>query len=116
MATQAPAIAKEILKLREALGLTQEDLAQLLGMAVRTVSRWEQGASEPQPLALKEIRRWQRLVNRLHELFRPEALPHWFRRPNEALGGKTPWSLTRSEDGIERLSELAHQVEWGIPA
>jgi len=116
MSTQTVDISKDILKLREALNLTQEDLTQLLGVALRTVSRWEQGASAPQPLALREIHRWQRLVERLCEVFRPEALPTWFHRSNEALGGKTPWSVARSEDGIERLSALVNRIEWGIPA
>lgn len=116
MATKAPGIAKSILKLREALSLTQEDLAQLLGVAVRTVSRWEQGESAPQPLALKEVYRWQRLIDRLCETFRPDALPTWFHHPNEVLGGKTPWAIARSEDGAEQLAELINQIEWGIPA
>lgn len=44
---EAEAFAEGIKSTREALGLTQEEWAQRLGVSVRTVSRWESGASQP---------------------------------------------------------------------
>jgi len=41
---------------REKLGMTQVDLAKLLGVAMNTVSRWEIGQRNPHPLTLKAIR------------------------------------------------------------
>ena len=41
--------------LRDQNQLTQEKMAQLLGVSVRTVVRWEQGVSTPSPLALVRI-------------------------------------------------------------
>ena len=34
-------------KLREAVGLSQEDLARLIDVSVSTISRWERGLAEP---------------------------------------------------------------------
>jgi transcriptional regulator with XRE-family HTH domain len=48
-------IAGRIRLLRERLGLTQEKLAARLGVAFPTVNRWENGHTQPSPLALRQI-------------------------------------------------------------
>lgn len=48
--------ANLILKLRQTLGLTQEKLAQKLGVSFPTINRWENGRSKPSPLAMKQIK------------------------------------------------------------
>lgn len=47
--------AELIFQLRQTLGLTQEKLAQKLGVSFPTINRWENGRSKPSPLALKQI-------------------------------------------------------------
>jgi DNA-binding transcriptional regulator YiaG len=44
---------KQIVKLREALGLTQRQLAEQLGAQQATVARWETGRNEPRGANLK---------------------------------------------------------------
>jgi transcriptional regulator with XRE-family HTH domain len=46
---------EDIRRERENLGLTQGQLAELLGVALNTVSRWETGQRTPHPLVLKAI-------------------------------------------------------------
>lgn len=45
--------AEALRKVRESLGLTQEQWAARLGVSTRTVSRWEQGVAEPGSAAQK---------------------------------------------------------------
>jgi len=45
----------EIKEIRQRLGLTQEKLAQRLGVSCYTVRRWETGKFKPSPLAQKAI-------------------------------------------------------------
>jgi len=45
----------DIRKLRKRLNLTQEQLAQKLGVSFTTVNRWEKGKNEPSPLALRVL-------------------------------------------------------------
>lgn len=45
----------EIKQIRQRLGLTQEKLAQRLGVSCYTVRRWEAGRVRPSPLAQKAI-------------------------------------------------------------
>ncbi len=41
--------------IRTGLGFTQEDLARKLGLALSTISKWEQGVSSPSRLAREKI-------------------------------------------------------------
>jgi DNA-binding transcriptional regulator YiaG len=50
-------MAPAVRDLRVALGLTQEDLARALGVALSTVCRWEQGRSCPSRLAMASLQR-----------------------------------------------------------
>lgn len=45
--------AYEIKRIRIDMGLTQEELAQEMGVAVSTVNRWENGRSKPGKMACK---------------------------------------------------------------
>ncbi len=45
----------DIKVIREKLGLTQEEIAQKLGVSWGTVARWEAGKSKPSKLARKAI-------------------------------------------------------------
>lgn len=46
---------EEIKKWRKELGISQEKLAQLLGVSFGTINRWERGACKPSRLALDKI-------------------------------------------------------------
>ena len=47
----------DIKTIRQKLGFTQEDLARKLGLALSTVSKWEQGIFSPSRLAREKIKR-----------------------------------------------------------
>jgi len=47
----------DIKAIRLKLGFTQEDLARKLGLALSTVSKWEQGIFSPSRLAREKIER-----------------------------------------------------------
>lgn len=42
--------------IRQRLGLTQEDMARQLGVPLRTFTRWDSGATEPNEPTLKTMR------------------------------------------------------------
>jgi len=50
-----PEVGQFILKLRMAIGLTQEQFAISLGVTYSTVNRWENGHAKPSPLAMQKI-------------------------------------------------------------
>lgn len=45
----------EIKKMRAELHLSQEKLAQLLGVSYTTLNRWENGLAKPSPLAIDKL-------------------------------------------------------------
>jgi transcriptional regulator with XRE-family HTH domain len=47
--------AIDVRTIRINLGFTQEDLARKLGLALSTVSKWEQGVTSPSRLAREKI-------------------------------------------------------------
>ena len=53
--------AKEVRAIRESRGLTQKEMAELVGVDTVTVNRWENGKSSPMRLAVKVL---QGLVRR----------------------------------------------------
>jgi DNA-binding transcriptional regulator YiaG len=51
---------KQIVKLRRDLGVTQEELAEMIGAFRETVARWETGKNEPRGANLKALRELQK--------------------------------------------------------
>lgn len=47
--------SKRVKRLRERLNLTQNEFAQLLGVARESVARWEAGMAKPRGLSLKVL-------------------------------------------------------------
>ncbi len=50
----------DVKELRKQLGISQDKLAALLGVAPYTVRRWESGRNKPSPLALEKLNNIQR--------------------------------------------------------
>jgi len=47
----------DIKAIRLELGFTQEDLARKMGLALSTVSKWEQGITSPSRLAREKLKK-----------------------------------------------------------
>jgi len=52
----------DVKELREKLGLTQLQLAVKVGVAIATISRWEQGKRRPSPMAMAKLRRLEKTI------------------------------------------------------
>ena len=52
-------VANQLKALRSRRGLTQTDLAKLLGVSFASVSRWENGLAAPSRLAVEQIQRME---------------------------------------------------------
>lgn len=59
-----PEIGQFIYEIRLVMGLTQEELAIILGVTLPTVNRWENGHNKPSKLAVQQI---EVLVEKLGE-------------------------------------------------
>ncbi len=99
-------------KLRLGFGLSQERLARLVGVSVRTVARWEGGQSQPSQLAERQLRGLDELQRLLIRLMRPDSVGEWLARPNDRFGGRRPNQVLLSEgpDPIVRLLQSVSPV------
>ncbi len=50
-----PEVGELIRELRISTGLTQEKFAAKLGVTLLTINRWENGRSQPSPLAMEKV-------------------------------------------------------------
>ena len=105
---QVPAI-------RTGLGLSQEALAQTLGVSSRTVARWEEGTANPSPLALARLRLLHEIREKARRLFKGKEAEAWLRTPNPVLGGRSPLERLRAPGGLEEIRDILGRIEWGIP-
>lgn len=96
-------------ELRLTFGLSQERLARLIGVSVRSVARWEAGHSAPSPLAQRQLTALERLKRELDLLMRPDSIDEWMVRPQSRLGGRTPQQLLLSE-GPEPVLKLLEEA------
>jgi putative transcriptional regulator len=59
-------ISRKIKQIRIAKGMSQEQLARELGVALNTVQRWESGKTHPSPLAM------ERILNKLGDIVKED--------------------------------------------
>jgi len=101
--------------LRSAFGISGAELALILNVSYRTLSRL--GGQSPLPAAVSDraIRLLQ-VYSRAYELHLRDlgATRNWFRRPWPALEGKTPLSLLSTEVGTSLVDSLIGRQENGV--
>lgn len=107
--------APSLHRVRTRLGLSQETLAQVLGVSARTIVRWEGQTSVPSRLAWDRLERLAEVIRLAEQVFPGPALTSWFRTPNPALGGRIPVDVLANRGGLEEVFHLLGRMAWGIP-
>lgn len=107
---------KDILTLRKKLSCSQEKLARIIGIAARTVSRWETNKAVPSALANRRIRELEKILYKMDGVIKKGKEAEWLNTPNEELNDDTPLEvISRGSEGVKDVLELLHGIEWGIP-
>jgi DNA-binding transcriptional regulator YiaG len=97
--------------LREKFALTQTDMAQALGVSLRTIQNWERNN---QALKGYRIRDLEELRSVLHDVVADPDLPVWLRSENEAFQGKRPIDLVIEGKSRDILAEF-RRLQAGDP-
>lgn len=50
-------LAQQLMKIRADKGLSQEHIARLIGISLRTLQRWEKKGNKPSPMARERIKK-----------------------------------------------------------
>src|SRR6478752_6805915 len=107
--------AASALAFKEALGLTNEELASVLGVSPRTVARLDPGKSHLDPVSGDRLVRSARLYAIAAEVLEgAPAAARWLKSPQRALGGAVPLELARTDVGTRAVEALLGRMEHGV--
>ena len=102
---------RTIASLRQKLELSQERMARLAGVSMRTVARWENGDVEPEPLLKKRLAGLTAVVRALERLGDPADIVGWLQTPDPRFHNQPPLDLLGSSHATaELLESIKH---WG---
>ena len=102
-------------ELQDQLELSTSELAELLQIPRRTLSRRKSEGRLP-PDESERLLRFSRVLHTSLELFKGnrEFTLKWLRAANQALGGETPLEMTRTEIGAHEVEKLIGRLEHGV--
>lgn len=103
----------DVKALREEAGVSQEQLAQLLGTSWATVSRWERHLSKPEPAALGRLERLREAVKHVGRAVRRDDLPRFFLTAHPMLHGYRPVDLLESRYSFRDLIAFIEAAKSG---
>jgi transcriptional regulator with XRE-family HTH domain len=84
-------LSNELSRTMEALGLSPNDLADILGTDRRTVLRWLSGETFPQHASRQTLEQLMALDHRLNEMFESrDAAREWLQSESGYFGGLKP--------------------------
>jgi transcriptional regulator with XRE-family HTH domain len=106
------AVAKRLASIRDRGGIKSRDIAQLLDTTPETVSRWQNGKSDPQQDRLERLLTLEWIVEELNAFYEPEESRMWLFKPHTLLNGDSP--AQRLQQGrVEDVKALISQLKDG---
>ena len=98
--------------MREHFGLTQAELANAIGVSVRTVQNWEKAGAASKPRQLRDL---EELWTILTESIKRPDIPAWLRSANNAFSGQRPVDLLKDGKTRDIIVEF-RRLQAGEPA
>ena len=98
-------------QLREHFGLTQTELAQALGLSLRTVQNWERAGGAGKTRQLRDL---EELWTILEDSVKASDIPAWLRSKNDAFGGNRPIELLKEGKTRDIIVEF-RRLQAGEP-
>jgi putative toxin-antitoxin system antitoxin component (TIGR02293 family) len=107
--------AASALAFKKVLSLTNEELASVLGVSVRTVARLDPARSQLDPVSGDRLVRSARLYAIAAEVLEDApAAAQWLKSPQRALGGAIPLELAQTDVGSRAVEALLGRMEHGV--
>lgn len=106
---------RAFIRLQQVIKLPARQLADLLSIPDRTLSR-RKSEGRLRPDESDRLLRLARVVDLALSLFEGDkkAAQSWLMLSNDALGGKTPIELSKTEVGAREVETLIHRLEHGV--
>ena len=99
--------------IREDVGLSQEQLARILGTSWVSVSRWERKVARPNTRPEARLKRLEELVNRIGKALPKAGLQRFMDTPQPLLHGFRPVDLLESEYAFRDLLAFVDAAKSG---
>jgi putative toxin-antitoxin system antitoxin component (TIGR02293 family) len=107
--------AASALAFKAALGLTNDELASVLGVSPRTVARLDPAKSHLDPVSGDRLVRSARLYAIAADVLEDApAAAQWLKAPQRALGGAVPLELAQTDVGSRAVEALLGRMEHGV--
>lgn len=107
------AIHDDVRAIREKAGLSQEQLAHLLGTSWVSVSRWEREISQPSTHSRARLERLQKLMERVGDALPRKEIPHFLHAAHPLLRGYRPVDLLDSDYAFDDLLAFVDAARSG---
>ncbi len=107
--------ASAIDRFQKFTGLTTEELSQLVGIPLRSLSRRKK-VGRLSPHQSDRLIRASKVFEEAVSLFDGdvEAARDWLQRPQRALGGEKPLTFAQTEIGAREVRDLIGRLEHGV--
>lgn len=107
--------AASALAFKAALGLTNDELASVLGVSPRTVARLDPARSHLDAVSGDRLVRSARLYAIAAEVLEDApAAARWLKSPQRALAGAVPLELAQTDVGSRAVEALLGRMEHGV--
>ncbi len=108
----------KIKELNERYALTLGDIADILDVAPKTLTRWTKNINSSKLISKRKSDSLDVLESILElgkeVLGSEEELNNWLHNPVFALDGNKPVDLIKTESGRRKVETVLHQIEYGI--
>jgi transcriptional regulator with XRE-family HTH domain len=107
------ALPRSLKQIRESIGLTQPELARLLGLSTRWVAMQETSSADA--LRDRKVAEIVRLLEALSQVVQPSSIRAWLSDPNPAFDGLKPVEVIERGE-IDRVWRMVFYLESGVPS
>lgn len=111
MAIAVPAPTPDLRAIRNTLGVSQERLARMLDVSVRTVERWEHRGLPLDSKVRERVAKLQEIANLGQEVYTPAGWQTFLVTPMPVFGGQTAIQLIGAGKADVVLAALAADYE-----
>jgi transcriptional regulator with XRE-family HTH domain len=111
VAVSKPVQVLDLRAVRDALSVSQERMARMLDVSVRTVERWERGGLPLDPAVRERVTKLREIAELGHEVYTPEGWRAFLVTPQPVFVGRTAIQLIGEGHVDQVLGALAADYE-----
>ena len=106
-------LARKASGIIDQLGLSQDEVGQIVNASSRTVARWIAGAAAPQPMSKKRLLELAYVAEALTEVLPQDRANAWILSPNRLLDHESPADRIR-DGGYRDVLGLIDAIAEGV--